>query len=122
MTLQQHTEEETQMILPEINVSNQLDWDETDFLSPQAQQTSTPPIPPSHQIPPIPQQQQQQEQQEELKEEEEKESESNTTTTTGLTRALSLPRQLNKTKEEEEKNIRKEVINISTSNPSHLFW
>ncbi|OBZ87644.1 hypothetical protein A0J61_04313 [Choanephora cucurbitarum] len=38
----------------------------------------------------------------------------------GLTRALSLTRQLQPSKEEE--NVRKEVINILTSNPSHLFW
>jgi hypothetical protein len=106
--------QESQITLPEINVSNQLDWDEADFLLPPIQQKE-PPIPPSHQTPPLSQQQQQQQQQQK------EEASESTTTTMGLTRALSLPRQLNKTKEEEN-SIWKEVINISTSNPSHLFW
>ncbi|RCH84850.1 hypothetical protein CU098_005616 [Rhizopus stolonifer] len=39
---------------------------------------------------------------------------------TGLTRAPSLTRQLSHSAEKEQ--VRKEVINILTSNPSHLFW
>lgn len=44
----------------------------------------------------------------------------NTKESQGLTRAHSLQRNLNQITE--EGNLRKEVINIATSNPSHLFW
>ncbi|ORE20148.1 hypothetical protein BCV71DRAFT_196425, partial [Rhizopus microsporus] len=44
----------------------------------------------------------------------------NTKESEGLTRAHSLQRNLNQITE--EGNLRKEVINIATSNPSHLFW
>lgn len=81
----------TTITLPEINISNELDWNEEMEIKVE----QAPPVP-VHQPTPS-----------------ESDAES---ITTGLTRALSLPRQLNK---EEE---RKEVINISTSNPSHLFW
>lgn len=87
--------QQTQMTLPEIDLSD--DWDDLNFL-PQIQPSS----PPANQ-------------------QEQAETDS---ITTGLTRALSLPRQINKTwtQQKEDENIRKEVINISTSNPSHLFW
>lgn len=86
--------QQTQLILPEIDVSD--DWDDLNFL-PQIQ-----PSPPPSQP----------------------EQTDTDSITTGLTRALSLPRQINKTwtQQKEDDNVRKEVINISTSNPSHLFW
>lgn len=86
----------TPISLPEIEVSD--NWDDLNFL-PQTE----PPRPPTHQT--------------ELVESD--------AITTGLTRALSLPRHFNRSsikKKEEEENIRTEVINIATSNPSHLFW
>jgi hypothetical protein len=87
--------------LPEINVSNKEDWD---FLTPI---DSTPPPTPPHLYEPTHQLEQ---------------SDSEESITTGLTRTLSLPRQSPMTMTEKEEDIRKEVINISTSNPSHLFW
>jgi hypothetical protein len=92
--------------LPEINVSNKEDWD---FLSkPVDLETSPPPTSP-HLYQPT----------QKLEHNSDSDQES---ITTGLTRALSLPRQSPMTLAEKEEDIRKEVINISTSNPSHLFW
>ncbi|KAG2212366.1 hypothetical protein INT47_001727 [Mucor saturninus] len=87
--------QQTQLTLPEIDLSD--DWDDLNFL-PQTQ-----PSPPPHQS---------------------EQTDNTDSITTGLTRALSLPRQINKTwtQQKEDDSIRKEVINISTSNPSHLFW
>ncbi|KAI9246808.1 hypothetical protein EDC94DRAFT_653232 [Helicostylum pulchrum] len=87
----------TPITLPEIELSD--NWDDLNFL-PQ----TDPPRPPPHEPEPA------------------VESDA---ITTGLTRALSLPRHLNRSstkKKEEDNNIRTEVINIATSNPSHLFW
>lgn len=87
----------TPITLPEIELSD--NWDDLNFL-PQMD----PPRPPTHEPEPA------------------VESDA---ITTGLTRALSLPRHLNRSstkKKEEDNNIRTEVINIATSNPSHLFW
>lgn len=86
--------QQTQLTLPEIDLSD--DWDDLNFL-PQTQPTPPPQQP---------------------------EQTDTDSITTGLTRALSLPRQINRTwtQQKEDDNIWKEVINISTSNPSHLFW
>ncbi|KAL0142073.1 hypothetical protein V8B55DRAFT_1381524 [Mucor lusitanicus] len=99
--------------LPEINILNQDDWD---FLS-------KPPPPP---VTDANQQQQQEQQQQPSKDTQPPSTSDSESRTTGLTRALSLPRQLNKTADntthEKEDSIRTEVINIATANPSHLFW
>lgn len=87
--------------LPEINISNKDDWD---FLSKPTVETSPPPTPP-HIYQPT-----------------EHNTEDQESITTGLTRALSFSRQTANTLTEKEEDVRKEVINISTSNPSHLFW
>ncbi|CAO3632309.1 unnamed protein product [Mucor hiemalis] len=128
MTSSQQQQKEVQQLhshltLPEIEVSDQLDWNDINFsdMDPSSQPS---PLPPPHESPPqqdnnIQQQQQQQQQQH-------RSDSDNESITTGLTRALSLSRQLSTSattqNDNEEENMRKEVINISTSNPSHLFW
>ncbi|KAI8886048.1 hypothetical protein K501DRAFT_331484 [Backusella circina FSU 941] len=68
------------LILPEINLTKQEDWDDMILLSSQDQSSES--------------------------------------KSSGLTRTLSLPRIV----KDEDNNSVTEVINISTSNPSHLFW
>ncbi|GAN07153.1 hypothetical protein MAM1_0150c06646 [Mucor ambiguus] len=96
--------------LPEINMLNQDDWD---FLSKPPPATDK-------------EEQQQQQQQQPSKDTQPASTPDSESKTTGLTRALSLPRQLNKTADNstnvKEDSIRTEVINIATANPSHLFW
>lgn len=94
--------------LPEISVLNQDDWD---FLS---------------KPPPATDEQEQQQQEQPSKDTQPSSTSDSESRTTGLTRALSLPRQLNKTADnstqDKDDSIRTEVINIATANPSHLFW
>ena len=96
--------------LPEINVLNQDDWD---FLSKPPPATDK-------------EEEQQQQQQQPSKDTQPSSTSDSESRTTGLTRALSLPRQLNKTADnnthDTDDSIRTEVINIATANPSHLFW
>lgn len=98
--------------LPEIDMLNQDDWD---FLS------KPPPATDNQE-----QEQQQQQQQQPPKDTQPSSTSDSESKTTGLTRALSLPRQLNKTADssanDQDDSIRTEVINIATANPSHLFW
>lgn len=94
--------------LPEINMLNQDDWD---FLS---------------KPPPATDNQEQQQQQQPPIDTQPSSTSDSESKTTGLTRALSLPRQLNKTADnstnDQDDSVRTEVINIATANPSHLFW
>ncbi|CEP08316.1 hypothetical protein [Parasitella parasitica] len=86
--------------LPEINVSSKDDWD---FLSKPAAVNE-----------------EDKKEQQPPKDTHQQATSDSESKTTGLTRALSLPRQLNKSTDEE--SIRTEIINIPTTNPSHLFW
>ncbi|KAI8357281.1 hypothetical protein BD560DRAFT_374868 [Blakeslea trispora] len=89
--------------LPEISIQPD-DWD---LLKLTAEELNTPPLTPTHNDTTT-------------TVSEDKDTETTSTSSAGLTRALSLTRQLQPLKEEEK--VRKEVINILTSNPSHLFW
>jgi hypothetical protein len=116
--------------LPEINILNKDDWD---FLSKptmikeedkdkeeKIEEEEQPLLQPQPQLQSQPQSQQTPKDTQTTTATATPSSSDSESITTGLTRALSLPRQLNKSTDED--NIRTEVINIPTANPSHLFW